>query len=116
MGAFMSKDDTTGSIKPLASPWSSDLDASDWRIAEPALAQALLHAEPQAPAAWSNPASERSGAFQPVGRAFLRDGRTCRAFVARINVGEASKLLQAIGCQGDAGAVAIDQAEAWKGI
>jgi 17 kDa outer membrane surface antigen len=108
--------DTTGSIKPVTSPLSSDLDMKDWRIAEPILASALLNDEPQAPAKWSNPDSGRSGAFQPVAAAFSREGKPCRAFVARIVAADGAKLLQAIGCPGDAGAVAIDKVEPWKGI
>jgi hypothetical protein len=114
--SFMNKDDTTGSIKPAASPLSADLDMQDWRIAEPILAQALLNGEPQAPARWSNPDSKRSGAFQPVASAFKRDGKMCRAFVARVNVAEESKTVQAIGCLNEASGVAIDGVEPWKAI
>ena len=108
--------DATGSIKPVASPLSPDLDMKDWRIAEPILAQALLSDEPEAPARWSNPDSGRSGAFQPVASTFTREGKPCRAFVARIIVADGPKMLQAIGCPGEAGEVAIDRVAPWKGI
>jgi hypothetical protein len=113
--SFLS-DDTTGSIRPAASPLSPDLDVKDWRIAEPILAQALANGEPAAAVRWSNPDSGRSGAFQPVASPFQREGKTCRAFVARINGADASKMLQAIGCPSEAGVVALDKVEPWKGI
>jgi hypothetical protein len=115
MAPFM-RDDTTGSIKSSASPLSPDLDVKDWRIAEPILAQALRSGEAEAPVRWSNPDSGRSGAFQPVAGAFSRDGKPCRAFVARVIVADQSKLLQAIGCPDDSGMVAIDKVEPWKGL
>jgi 17 kDa outer membrane surface antigen len=115
LGRFMD-DDATGSIKAAASPLSPDLDMKDWRIAEPILARALQSGEPAAPARWANPDSGRSGAFQPVAGAFPREGKPCRAFVARIVVAEGSKMLQAVGCPDEAGAVAIDKVEPWKGI
>jgi hypothetical protein len=115
MAPFM-RDDTTSSIKSSASPLSPDLDVKDWRIAEPILAQALRSGEPEAPVRWSNPDSGRSGAFQPVASAFSRDGKPCRAFVARIIVADESKLLQAIGCPDDSGMVALDKVEPWKGL
>ncbi len=115
IGPFMS-DDETGSIKPAASPLSPDLDMKDWRIAEPILASALLNGEPQAPVKWSNPDSGRSGAFQPVAATFSREGKPCRAFVARIVVADGPKMLQAVGCPGEEGAVALDKVEPWKGL
>jgi hypothetical protein len=108
--------DTTGSIKPAASPLSADLDMTDWRIAEPVLARALQTGEPEAAVRWSNPDSGRSGAFQPVAATFSREGRPCRAFVARIVVADGPKMLQAIGCQEADGMVALDRVEPWKGL
>jgi hypothetical protein len=113
--SFMNND-TTGSIKPVSSPLSADLDMKDWRIAEPVLAQALKSGEPEAAAHWSNPDSGRSGAFQPVAATFAREGRPCRAFVARIVATDGPKMLQAIGCPEADGMVALDKVEPWKGL
>ena len=113
--SFMNND-TTSSIKPTSSPLSTDLDMKDWRIAEPVLAQALQSGEPETAAHWSNPDSGRSGAFQPVAATFSREGRPCRAFVARIVVADGPKTLQAIGCQEADGMVALDRVEPWKGL
>jgi len=88
----------------------------DWRIAEPVLAQALQSGAPEAAARWSNPDSGRSGAFQAVASAFSREGKPCRAFVARIVVPDGPKMLQAIGCPDEAGVVALDKVAPWKGI
>jgi 17 kDa outer membrane surface antigen len=115
LGPFAS-DDTTGSIKPETSPLSPDLDIKDWRIAEPVLSKALLSHEDSAPLEWSNPDSGRSGAFQTVASAFLRDGKPCRAFVARLTLADSVKMLQAIGCPREAGEVAVDKVEPWKSL
>jgi hypothetical protein len=116
LGSFMKDSDTTGSIKASASPFAPDLDMKDWRIAEPILAQALRAGELETAAQWSNPDSGRTGAFQPVASSFSRGGKTCRAFVARINAADGSRMLQAIGCPDDSGAVAVDKVEPWKGL
>jgi surface antigen len=113
--SFMNSD-TTGAIKPRASPLSADLDDADWRIAEPVLATALKTEQGGQPAAWANPTSGHGGAFQPVAGAFKRDGQTCRAFVARINAADQSKIVQAIGCLAAGDAVFVDQAQPWKAL
>jgi hypothetical protein len=113
--SFMTSD-TTGSIKADASPLSPDLDMKDWRIAEPILAHALQSGEAAAAVKWSNPDSGRSGAFQPVADTFSREGKPCRAFVARILVADGPKMLQAVGCPREDGVVALDRVEPWKGI
>ena len=115
LGPFAS-DDTTGSIKPETSPLSPDLDIKDWRIAEPVLNKALLSHEASAPVEWTNPDSGRSGAFQTVASAFLRDGKPCRAFVARVTLADSVKMLQAVGCAREAGEVALDKVEPWKSL
>jgi hypothetical protein len=109
-------DDTTGSIKPRSTPFAGDLDAADWRAAEPSLAEALKSDASADPKRWANPASGHGGAFQPVAGAFRRDGQTCRAFLARIDAADQSKTMQAIGCLMAGGAVFVDQAQPWKAL
>jgi hypothetical protein len=109
-------DDTTGSIKPRSTPFAGDLDAADWRAAEPSLAEALKSDANADPKRWSNPASGRGGAFQPVAGSFRREGQTCRAFLARIDTADQSKTMQAIGCLMAGGAVFVDQAQPWKAL
>jgi 17 kDa outer membrane surface antigen len=116
LGSFTKDDDTTGSIKANASPFLPDLDPQDWRIAEPILAQALRSGEPQTAVHWSNADSGHSGAFQPVAGSFSRGGKSCRAFVARLNVVDGTKMVQALGCPDDGGRVAVDDVKPWKGI
>jgi hypothetical protein len=113
--SFMS-DDETGSIKPRPSPLSDQLDAADWRIAQPALARVLAAAETQPPVAWSNPDNGHDGLFQSVGIAFTRDGRQCRAFVAGVSVPESKVMLQGVGCLTDKGEVALNGVGPWKGL
>jgi len=113
--SFMS-DETTGSIRPRPAPFSPDLDAQDWRVAEPVLAQALKSKPSDDPARWSNPESGRGGAFQPVAGSFKRDGQTCRAFVARLTAADQAKTVQAIGCLAAGDAVFVDQVEPWKAL
>jgi hypothetical protein len=116
LSSFTKDDDATGSIKASASSLLPDIDAQDWRIAEPILAEALRAGEPQSAVRWSNADSGHSGAFQPVAGSFSRGGKSCRAFVARLNVAEGSKTVQAMGCPDDGGRVAIDDVKPWKGL
>jgi|SRR5579862_4370304 hypothetical protein len=108
--------DRTGSTKERPVPFADTLDQTDWRVAEPSLAEALkadAHAEPKR---WANPASGRGGAFQPVAGAFKRDGQTCRAFLARIDAGDHTKTLQGIGCLMAGDAVFVEEAQPWKAL
>lgn len=109
-------DETTGSIKAQPAPFAGDLDETDWRIAEPRLAEALKSGIEDTPKQWDNPASGHRGAFQPVAGAFKRDGQTCRAFLARINAAEGSKTMQGIGCLMAGDAVFVDEAQPWKAL
>jgi hypothetical protein len=108
--------DTTGSTKPRSTPFAGDLDAADWRAAEPRLADALKSDAAADPTRWSNPSSGHGGAFQPVAGAFKRDGQTCRAFLARIDTADQSKTMQAVGCLMAGGEVFVDQAQPWKAL
>jgi hypothetical protein len=110
-------DDTTGSIKGgRSTPFSDALDSTDWRVAEPSLAEALKSDARAEPKRWSNPASGRGGAFQPVAGTFKRDGQTCRAFLARIETADQTKTMQAVGCLMAGGAVFVDEAQPWKAL
>jgi surface antigen len=115
MSSLMS-DSTTGSIKARPAPFAGDLDETDWRIAEPRLAEALKSAGDGEPTQWSNPASGRKGAFQPVAGAFKREGQTCRAFLARISSPDSTKTLQGIGCLMAGDAVFVDETQPWKAL
>jgi len=110
------QDDETGSIKPRRSPLSTELDPADWRVARPALAKALAGADSQPPVSWSSPQSGHGGLFQSVGLAFVREGRTCRAFVAGVTAGESKTILQGVGCQAEDGDIALDGVGPWKGL
>ena len=110
------QDDETASIKPRRSPLSADLDPADWRVARPALAKVLAGADSQAPVTWSNPDSGHGGLFQSVGLAFVRDGRSCRAFVAGVTAADSKSMLQGVGCQGDDGDIALEGVGPWKGL
>jgi hypothetical protein len=114
--SLMRDDDVTGSIKAQPRPFAGALDEGDWRIAEPRLAMALKSGIQDPPQQWSNPASGHGGAFQPVASAFKRDGRTCRAFLARINAEDGAKTLQGVGCLLAGDAVAVDEAQPWKAL
>jgi surface antigen len=81
---FVSKEDVTGSIKRIASPLSPKLDGEDSRRAMAALGVAL---DPQGNGervAWDNPQSGLKGTFTPVGAAYAREDRICRAFLGEI--------------------------------
>jgi hypothetical protein len=107
-------EDATASIKARPTPFVGDLDEADWRIAEPRLAAALKAGVEDEPKQWTNPASGRKGAFQPIAEAFKRDGQTCRAFLARINGAGEARTLQGVGCLMAGDAVFVDETRPWK--
>jgi hypothetical protein len=113
-------DEPTGSIKPRdgATTLSSAYDSRDWRVAEPILTATLRAKEGGEPGAWTNPETGARGEFVAVAGPFLREGRSCRAFLARI-VGKdqtPEKTLQAVGCPSGSGEVAIYDASPWMGL
>ena len=107
---------TTGSIAPKDPSLSGAYDARDWRIAEPVLAASLRAPEPAEPARWSNAETGGQGEFLAVAGSFAREGRSCRAFVARLVDGEDAKTLQAVGCPGASGEVAVYDLSPWTGL
>lgn len=114
-------DDTpTGSIKPKASAaaLSSAYDSSDWRLAEPVLSETLRGKDGGKPGAWSNPQSGSHGEFVAVAGSFDRDGRSCRAFVARVvgKDGSPDKTLQGVGCPREGEEAAVYDVSPWSGI
>jgi hypothetical protein len=109
-------DSKTGSIKAASTPFSDALDSADWRIAQPSLAEALKSDARAEPKRWTNPATGRGGAFQPVAGAFSRDGQTCRAFLARIDSADQTKTMQAVGCLMAGDTVFVEEAQPWKAL
>jgi hypothetical protein len=108
-------EDTTGSVAQKSSPISPDLDAADWRLAEPHLVEALKSSGADE-TSWSNPDSGRGGVFQPVAEPFDRDGRTCRAFLARVDLAGSKTTIQAVGCLLARDELLIDQVQPWKAL
>jgi hypothetical protein len=113
-------DQPTGSIKPKAAPpvLSSAYDSSDWRLAEPALSTTLRAKNADQPGAWSNPDTGTHGEFLAVAGSFERDGRPCRAFVARVigKDGAPVKTLQGVGCPREGEEAAIYDVSPWTGL
>ena len=56
------------------------------------------------------------GEFLALGGPPLREGRSCRAFVARLIEGKAGEKLRAVGCPSESGDVAIFDASSWTGL
>ena len=106
--AFISQDDVTGSIARFVSPLSDKLDPEDWRHVLAALGAALDPQGQGAPVAWDNPLSGLNGAITPVGPAFPREGRLCRAFLAEIG---AEETVQGTGCRDKRGEWAVVEAK-----
>lgn len=86
---FISKDDVTGSIRQFSSPLSDNISLDDWRRAVVALAVALDPQGAGEPVVWDNPKSGRKGKFTPVGEAYARENRLCRAFLGEVDEDEA---------------------------
>ena len=113
-------DQPTGAIKPKAAPaaLSSAYDSRDWRLAEPVLSATLRAKNGEQPGAWSNPETGAHGEFLAVAGSFERDGRPCRAFVARVagKDGAALKSLQGVGCPREGEEAAIYDVSPWSGL
>ncbi len=106
--------DVTGSIAKPVSPLSSSLDAEDWRRAQGALAIAL---DPQGnglSVAWDNPKSGAKGNFVPVGDAYAKDDRICRAFIADVGGTAPQQAVQGTGCRAKSGDWAVADIKPWK--
>ena len=113
-------DQPTGAVKPKAAPaaLSSAYDSRDWRLAEPVLSATLRAKNGEQPGAWSNPETGAHGEFLAVAGSFERDGRPCRAFVARVagRDGAPAKSLQAVGCPREGEEAAIYDVSPWSGL
>jgi len=113
-------DQPTSSIKPKAAPavLSSAYDSNDWRLAEPALSATLRAKNVDQPGAWSNPDTGTHGEFLAVAGSFDRDGRPCRAFVARVvgKDGAPVRTLQGVGCPREGQEAAIYDVSPWTGL
>jgi surface antigen len=106
----------TGSIGPKAPTLSSLYDSRDWRVAEPVLAASLRAPGEGQPTLWSNSETGDHGEFLAVAGTFAREGRSCRAFIARLVDGQEAKTLQGVGCPGDSGEVAVYDVSPWTGL
>jgi hypothetical protein len=113
-------DQPTGSIKPKAAPaaLSTAYDSHDWRLAEPVLSATLRAKDGDQPGGWSNPDTGTHGEFLAVAGSFERDGRLCRAFVARVvgKDGAPEKTLQGVGCPREGEEAAIYDVSPWTGL
>jgi outer membrane surface antigen len=113
-------DDPTGSIKPkaTAAALSTAYQPDDWRLAEPALSATLRAKDGGEGGRWSNPQTGGHGEFVAVAGSFARDGRSCRAFVARIagKDGMGDKVLQGVGCPREGEEAAVYDVSPWTGL
>ncbi|MGL4651192.1 MAG: RT0821/Lpp0805 family surface protein, partial [Caldilineaceae bacterium] len=105
--ALQADPEITGSITPRApvlqpgqlSPFSTQLDAEDWRRQRAALATAL---DPQGNGGhvrWDNPASGARGSFAPLGNPFLIQHDICRVFSAVVAFAEPEQSFQGTACR-----------------
>jgi surface antigen len=111
--SFISREDITGSIRPI-SPLSPSLDAEDWRRAKGAMGVAL---DPQGngmPVAWDNPKSGAKGVFRPVGEAKPVDDKVCRAFIADLAGSVPDQSVQGTACRDKSGDWALGEVSPWK--
>ena len=113
-------DQPTGAVKPKAAPaaLSSAYDSRDWRLAEPVLSATLRAKNGEQPGVWSNPETGAHGEFLAVADSFERDGRPCRAVVARVagKDGAPVKSLQGGGCPREGEEAASYDVSPWSGL
>jgi hypothetical protein len=101
----------TGSVRPPTYPFAQE----DWDKAQPAVLAAIRAEDGEDPASWSNDASGHKGMVIGIGARITRNGSTCRAIVARILEGDASRTAQGDACE-KAGAVTLTDAAPLKGV
>jgi surface antigen len=109
-----SKEDVTSVIPSFRAPLSHALDQEDWRRASAAMGTAL---DPQGDGAtvnWDNPQTNAKGSFTPVGQAYPRDGKICRAFVAEVGTKDSHESLQGTACREKAAEWALSDVKPWK--
>ena len=107
-----SRDDVTGSIKPV-NPLSANMDIEDWRRARGAMGIAL---DPQGngeAVAWDNPKSGAKGGFTPVGPAKPVDERICRSFIATLGGSLPQSSLQGSACRSKDGDWSVGEVAPW---
>ncbi len=79
------EEETTASIAPAQSAiFAIPLDDEDWRRANAALSLAVDPQGAGLPVNWDNPASRRSGRFEPTGALALVGHTVCRPFRALV--------------------------------
>jgi surface antigen len=108
-------EDQTGSIPPTVSPLSSTLSAEDWRRAKGAMAVALDPQGNGAPVAWANPQTGAEGSFTPVGDAYARDDKICRAFLADLSGAASAPKQQGTACRDGADNWSVVDVRRWNG-
>jgi hypothetical protein len=79
------EEETTASIAPpQAAVFAIPLDDEDWRRANAALSLAVDPQGAGLPVNWDNPASRKSGRFEPSGALALVGDTVCRPFRAKV--------------------------------
>jgi len=107
-------EDATGSIKERPTTLSPALDAEDWRRASAAMATAL---DPQGAGGavnWDNPQSGAKGSFTPVGPAYPKDAKICRAFLAEVGAKDQHESLQGAACREKTAEWTLTEVKPWK--
>lgn len=106
MHGAITDDAPTGTIKKTGpmSPFSSQMDAEDWRRAKSALDTALDPQGNGTSVAWANPKSGAKGSFVPLAQVYPKGDGICRSFAARVETkGEAEKVLHSSACRVNSG-------------
>lgn len=107
-------EDVTGSIRERPTTLSRALEPEDWRRASAAMATAL---DPQGAGDavnWDNPQSGAKGSVTPVGPAYPKDAKICRAFRAEVGTKDQSEHLQGAACREKTAEWTLIEVKPWK--
>ena len=106
----------TGSIRKPASSTelARGLDAEDLRRANAALGTALDPQSEGGEVRWDNAQSGAKGEFTPVGDAYPKDSKICRAFFAEVVTKLGETRLQGTGCREKTVEWTIVEARPWR--
>lgn len=111
VGGLGMTDDVTGSIPHRP---SLALEGEDGRRALAALGTALDPQGAGTPVNWDNPTSGAKGAFTPLGHAYPKEAKICRAFKAEIHEAGDERTLHGTACAEKGGEWAVTDVKSLK--
>jgi surface antigen len=108
--------ETTGSIRPVASPKAASEmpNEGDLAHARAAVSEVLAKDDKDASMPWENPTTGARGTITPIASAYSQDGMTCRDFLASYVRNGTESWLQGDACRPERGKWQVRSLRPWK--